>query len=609
LRKPGASIVAESGISAKKLRSRRERVFATDLPMLIGYAYTYAKTSTGDQELSRQRAALAAAGCTLIYEDRLTMGDPRPERKRALDQLSEGNTLIVTQLDRLEMPIGGHELTRIAGLLNERQAGLRSLSEAWADATCMVTSTLDYEKFKKDPIALKPIYDKFVRTVLESENDFKVDYPYCLTFGHKKHSKVERWGVLIYNLLEIFLKIQNQNNFDYDYSQKFCEKLRRIGRWFELESELEKWFKRTLYEPFMAPIPVPIVYPIPPRRLKDNADTSKINSKLIQFSCYIAVCIMKYGASYNYLSANEIFDVVTLLGSNLPSQLRKHGSGELPRAITDYKDDEVTFKANDAFATIRISVRNEREENYHKVLDHLVRVLESEFPRSYAIEFSSPNKAFLPIRGLPKKGVNQLFANAAIYPALRPLIERYARLAMREFEWYSNTPEENPAMPGTFAVFALTSVDDAYGGLALDYLRICDGEHQSVHANLVHAYIAKHGFTGDAIRLLIASAENIQNMTAHKTYPALIANRDSLEFLAQARKAQQSETLASELKENTLWARDPDRAWQNVLIAIWGDTAINRPEKIAEAAPEGLRSLYRSILRLDENTAANNDWT
>ena len=64
-------------------------------------------------------------------------------------------------------------------------------------------------------------------------------------------------------------------------------------------------------------------------------------------------------------------------------------------------------------------------------------------------------RLYLPIPGLPKKGVNQLFACAVQHPNLHPAMARYARLAMREFEWYQNLADEACAMPGTFAVFAL----------------------------------------------------------------------------------------------------------------------------------------------------------
>jgi hypothetical protein len=568
----------------------RALTLATDVPMLIGYAYT----STGDQDLNQQRAALMAAGCTQIYEDRLTSGDPRPQRKLAFDQLRDGDILVITKLDRLTAPFGRFELTQFADLLKGCKSDVRSLGEPWVNATCLLHSWLRYEEYKKDPIALKPIYEAFVQMVFENGDTIKIDYPYFLTLGYHTHSIIEPWTTSPSDLLEIFLHVHDSDIFSYERARQFCDNLRKIGRWLKIKFELDKWFKRTLRDPFIAPVTIPMTLPL--RRLREDVDVTNINQNLFEFACYIAVCNLKYGASYDYLAANEIFDVVTALGSKLPSRLKMYGTGALPRAVTDYMDEEVTFKANDAFATIRIVVKNESEDNYRKVLDQLARLLAAEFPRSYAIEFRSPNKAFLPIKGLPKKGVHQLFANAANYPVLRPLIEQYARSAMREFELYSNMPEENPVMPGTFAVFALILADDAYIDLTLDYLRLCDGEHQSAHGNLIHAYLGKHGFTSNAIRLLIATAGNVQNMSAHKTYPSLIANRNGLELLAQARKTQESEALASKPNSNALWSRDPGRAWQNLLIAIWGETAVNSPEKIIKAAPEDLRSLYRSIL-------------
>ena len=89
-------------------------------------------------------------------------------------------------------------------------------------------------------------------------------------------------------------------------------------------------------------------------------------------------------------------------------------------------------------------------------LSYLCELLEQpEFPRSYSIEFRGPEKFYLPIPGLPKKGVHQLFACAVRYPRLHVRTENYARLAMQEDEWYQNLAGEFCALPGTFAVFAL----------------------------------------------------------------------------------------------------------------------------------------------------------
>ncbi|WP_256243964.1 DUF6138 family protein [Burkholderia ubonensis] len=65
---------------------------------------------------------------------------------------------------------------------------------------------------------------------------------------------------------------------------------------------------------------------------------------------------------------------------------------------------------------------------------------------------SKPGQALPARQRAAEKGVHQLFANATGYPQLRPFIAQYARLAMREHEWYTNIDEADQAMPGTFAL-------------------------------------------------------------------------------------------------------------------------------------------------------------
>src|SRR5918993_3650479 len=57
----------------------------------------------------------------------------RPELTRMLDQLREGNVVVVARLDRLARST--RDLLEVAELLKEGGAGLRSLAEPWADTT------------------------------------------------------------------------------------------------------------------------------------------------------------------------------------------------------------------------------------------------------------------------------------------------------------------------------------------------------------------------------------------------------------------------------------------------------------------------------------------
>lgn len=63
--------------------------------------YGYARVSTLHQELEAQLQALKKEGCDKIYSDKFTgTKTDRPEFSKLLQQLQEGDTLVVTKLDR-----------------------------------------------------------------------------------------------------------------------------------------------------------------------------------------------------------------------------------------------------------------------------------------------------------------------------------------------------------------------------------------------------------------------------------------------------------------------------------------------------------------------------
>ena len=98
--------------------------------MLIGYA----RVSTDDQTLDLQRAALKAAGCKRIFEEKASGAKrDRPKLAELLSQLRDGDVVTITRLDRLARST--RDLLDIAELLDAAKAGLRSLAEPWADTT------------------------------------------------------------------------------------------------------------------------------------------------------------------------------------------------------------------------------------------------------------------------------------------------------------------------------------------------------------------------------------------------------------------------------------------------------------------------------------------
>jgi len=93
--------------------------------MLIGYA----RVSTQDQNLELQRQALQAAGCAKVYEDAMSgLRADRPGLALAMEQLREGDTLVVWKLDRLGRSVKG--LVDLVESLQAQGIQFRSLTDA-----------------------------------------------------------------------------------------------------------------------------------------------------------------------------------------------------------------------------------------------------------------------------------------------------------------------------------------------------------------------------------------------------------------------------------------------------------------------------------------------
>ena len=64
--------------------------------------YGYARVSTTGQDLEAQLQALEAEGASTIYQEKFTgTSTNRPQLNALMDQLQEGDKLVVTKLDRL----------------------------------------------------------------------------------------------------------------------------------------------------------------------------------------------------------------------------------------------------------------------------------------------------------------------------------------------------------------------------------------------------------------------------------------------------------------------------------------------------------------------------
>src|SRR5690349_23095722 len=105
--------------------------------------YGYARVSTLDQDLSIQRTALKAAGCGVIRAEKAsgTRRDGRTELQVLLDFLREGDTLVVTRIDRLARSL--KDLQDIVHELKDRRVALKATEQPVDTGTAAGKAFLD----------------------------------------------------------------------------------------------------------------------------------------------------------------------------------------------------------------------------------------------------------------------------------------------------------------------------------------------------------------------------------------------------------------------------------------------------------------------------------
>src|SRR6516162_4357378 len=97
-------------------------------------AYGYARVSTNGQDLSSQETELMAAGCAKVFKEKVSGAKTdRTELTKAIRRLGPGDVLVVIRLDRLARST--RDLLNVLATIGEREAGFRSLKDAWADTT------------------------------------------------------------------------------------------------------------------------------------------------------------------------------------------------------------------------------------------------------------------------------------------------------------------------------------------------------------------------------------------------------------------------------------------------------------------------------------------
>jgi DNA invertase Pin-like site-specific DNA recombinase len=92
--------------------------------MLVGYARTSSLNQVAG--LEGQERELLAAGCEKVFREQVSSVAKRDQLDAALDYVREGDTFIVTKLDRLARSVG--DLLNIVAHLESKKVSLRVLS-------------------------------------------------------------------------------------------------------------------------------------------------------------------------------------------------------------------------------------------------------------------------------------------------------------------------------------------------------------------------------------------------------------------------------------------------------------------------------------------------
>jgi DNA invertase Pin-like site-specific DNA recombinase len=105
--------------------------------------YGYARISSLDQDLSIQHAALKAAGCEVIRAEKAsgTRRNGRTELQVLLDFLREGDTLVVTRIDRLARSL--KDLQDVVHELKDRGVALKATEQPVDTGTAAGKAFLD----------------------------------------------------------------------------------------------------------------------------------------------------------------------------------------------------------------------------------------------------------------------------------------------------------------------------------------------------------------------------------------------------------------------------------------------------------------------------------
>lgn len=308
-----------------------------------------------------------------------------------------------------------------------------------------------------------------------------------------------------------------------------------------------------------------------------DGELSPIQSDILKTLAYLALCHMKYGASYDQVTANRLYGIIQKLSPALYETLKVDNTTQ---------NEQITFQYNEYFATIHIIFHQTDENALKAALIAINQLLATkEFPKSYQLTFeieSGAEFATLPIDDLPICAPHQLFAEAVKYPALHPLMVEYIQLAQHKWHGYNNPELEDPcAMPSTFAVFALALFDEQYFDITLRYFKNSDDEHQCIQMLFTPVFMEKYGVTKESIRVYIQCILSMQEHEHFPLFAELFSTDEAKVLLENSRQNMREYYFTDEDWEDMSLETDEEinellaYMWDSVLYTTYNQTEFN----------------------------------
>ena len=265
-------------------------------------------------------------------------------------------------------------------------------------------------------------------------------------------------------------------------------------------------------------------------------EPKKVTEEQIDLYIYKALFQLKYGNRYDIkFACDDLKNAMNKYNSQKAKQYLEKGTGILSDELIYYKDENLECKANDVLATIDIKIKNEIAKSYEKALDFIINLLTKGFPHSYAIKFSSKSKKeFFNIKGLAKSSTHRFFRRILDFSELYDKLANYAKVAMKEFEWYQDVEEgEKSLLPGSYAVFGLGLYDEKYFPLIEEYYSKLDDEHQLAHQYFIETLIDKYGVTEKSLHIIFEGFLSGQFDKIFKNLAKLMEDEKNKKFLTK----------------------------------------------------------------------------